>query len=154
MLTFSCSGPAYWEERWDGGCRMRRLFLFVLNFFLDAWVVCKVVVIGRWLIQKTSRWLNLVLNTSFLSFLPCRVYSVFYGRWSGVNLKRSAPLQIFLLTLLLSSHGWFQCGWSGCLSRILIFTHPGYRIPDPKTATTKKGVKKNCHNFLCSHKFH
>jgi hypothetical protein len=23
----------------------------------------------------------------------------------------------------------------GCLSRILIFTHPGSRIPDPKTAT-------------------
>jgi hypothetical protein len=30
----------------------------------------------------------------------------------------------------------------GCLSRILIFTHPGSRIPDPKTAT-KGGVQKN-----------
>ncbi len=28
----------------------------------------------------------------------------------------------------------------GCLSRILIFTYPGSRIPDPKTAT-KGGVK-------------
>ncbi len=33
----------------------------------------------------------------------------------------------------------------GCLSRVLIFTHPGSRIPDPKTATTKKdrGEKNN-----------
>ncbi len=30
----------------------------------------------------------------------------------------------------------------GCLSRILIFTHPGSRIPDPKTAT-KERDKKN-----------
>jgi hypothetical protein len=27
----------------------------------------------------------------------------------------------------------------GCLSRILIFTHPGSRIPDPKTATKGRG---------------
>jgi hypothetical protein len=37
----------------------------------------------------------------------------------------------------------------GCLSRILIFTHSGsripdlgYRIPDPKTATKERGEKK------------
>jgi hypothetical protein len=30
----------------------------------------------------------------------------------------------------------------GCLSRILIFTHPGSRISDPKTATKEKGEKK------------
>ncbi len=50
----------------------------------------------------------------------------------------------------------------GCLSRILIFTHPGSRIPDlgsripdPKTATKERGEKKiSCHTFLCSHKFH
>jgi hypothetical protein len=30
----------------------------------------------------------------------------------------------------------------GCLSRILIFTHPGSRIPDPKTATKERGEKK------------
>ncbi len=29
----------------------------------------------------------------------------------------------------------------GCLSRILIFTHPGSRIPDPKTATKERGEK-------------
>jgi hypothetical protein len=29
----------------------------------------------------------------------------------------------------------------GCLSRILIFTHPGSRIPDPKQQQ-KRGVKK------------
>ncbi len=43
----------------------------------------------------------------------------------------------------------------GCLSRILIFTNLGSRIPDPKTATKERGEKKICcHNFLCSHKFH
>ncbi len=30
----------------------------------------------------------------------------------------------------------------GCLSRILIFTHPGSRIPDPKTSTKERGEKK------------
>ena len=40
-------------------------------------------------------------------------------------------------------------------SRILIFSHPGSQIPDPKTATKERGEKKICcHNFLCSHKFH
>jgi hypothetical protein len=40
-------------------------------------------------------------------------------------------------------------------SRILNFTHPGSRIPDPKTATKERGEKKIlCHTFLCSHKFH
>ncbi len=56
-----------------------------------------------------------------------------------------------------------------CLSRILIFTHPGSRISDPGSKNSnkregwkklakqqqKRGVKKiSCHNFLCSHKFH
>jgi hypothetical protein len=30
----------------------------------------------------------------------------------------------------------------GCLSRILIFTHPGSWILDPKTATKERGEKK------------
>jgi hypothetical protein len=35
----------------------------------------------------------------------------------------------------------------GCLSRIPIFTYPGFRIP--KTATKERGEKKNsCHNFF------
>ncbi len=34
----------------------------------------------------------------------------------------------------------------GCLSRILIFTHPGSRI--------QKQQQICCHNFLSSHKFH
>jgi hypothetical protein len=43
--------------------------------------------------------------------------------------------------------------------RILIFTHPGSRIPDPGSRIQKKtkerGEKKiSCHTFLCSHKFH
>jgi hypothetical protein len=48
---------------------------------------------------------------------------------------------------------------SGCFipdPRILIFTHPGYRIPDPdpKIATKERGEKISCHTFFCSHKFH
>jgi hypothetical protein len=39
-------------------------------------------------------------------------------------------------------------------SRILIFTHPGSRIPDPKTVTNERGEKNCCHTFFCSHKFH
>jgi hypothetical protein len=45
----------------------------------------------------------------------------------------------------------------GCLSRILIFTHPGSRISDPgsKNSIKREGLKKiSCHNLLCSHKFH
>jgi hypothetical protein len=39
-------------------------------------------------------------------------------------------------------------------SRILIFSYPGSRISDPKTAT-KERVKKNFwHTFFCGHKFH
>jgi hypothetical protein len=36
----------------------------------------------------------------------------------------------------------YQCCGSGMLSRILIFTHPGSRISDPKTATKERGEKK------------
>jgi hypothetical protein len=46
-------------------------------------------------------------------------------------------------------------------SWILIFTHPGSRIPDlgsrildPKTASKKMGKKICCHTLYCSHKFH
>jgi hypothetical protein len=39
-------------------------------------------------------------------------------------------------------------------SRILIFTHPGSRIPDPKTLTKKRMKKMFCHTFSYSHKFH
>ena len=42
-------------------------------------------------------------------------------------------------------------------SRILIFTHPGSRIPDPgsKNSNKRERWKKiSCHTFLCSHKFH
>ncbi len=59
----------------------------------------------------------------------------------------------------------------GCLSRILIFTHPGSRIPDPGSRIPDPGSRipdlgsKNSnkrerwkmffgHAFLCSHKFH
>jgi hypothetical protein len=40
----------------------------------------------------------------------------------------------------------------GCLSRILIFVHPGSRIQKQQQ---KRGVKKICcPTFFCSHKFH
>ncbi len=39
-------------------------------------------------------------------------------------------------------------------SRILIFTHPGSRIPDPKTATNERGEKKFVAIPFCSHKIH
>ncbi len=40
-------------------------------------------------------------------------------------------------------------------SRILNFTHPGSRIPDPKTVPKERDEKKFCyHTFFCSHKFH
>jgi hypothetical protein len=46
-------------------------------------------------------------------------------------------------------------------SRILIFTHPGSRIPDlgsripdPKTVTKERGEKNLLAYFFCSHKFH
>jgi hypothetical protein len=42
----------------------------------------------------------------------------------------------------------------GCLSRILIFTHPGSRISDPKTATKERGEQNFLSNIFCSHKFH
>jgi hypothetical protein len=38
-------------------------------------------------------------------------------------------------------------------SRILIFTHPGSRIPDPKTVTEERGEKIFFIIFFCSHKF-
>ncbi len=39
-------------------------------------------------------------------------------------------------------------------SRILIFTHPGSRISDPKTVKKERGEKNCYHTFFCSHKFH
>jgi hypothetical protein len=38
--------------------------------------------------------------------------------------------------------------------RILIFTHPRSRIPDPTTATKERGEKKLMSYLFCSHKFH
>jgi hypothetical protein len=41
----------------------------------------------------------------------------------------------------------------GCLSGILIFTHPGSRIPDPKTATKERGEKKFVITFYVATNF-
>ncbi len=42
----------------------------------------------------------------------------------------------------------------GCLSRILIFVHPGSRTLDPKTATKEKGGKIVFFTFFSCHKYH
>ncbi len=44
----------------------------------------------------------------------------------------------------------------GCLSRILIFTHPGSRIPDPRSNNINKDRGENFffQTIFCSHKFH
>jgi hypothetical protein len=44
----------------------------------------------------------------------------------------------------------------GCLSRILIFTHPGSWISDTRSKNSNKreGRKKFFYTFLSSHKFH
>ncbi len=39
-------------------------------------------------------------------------------------------------------------------SRILIFTHPGSRTLDPKTATKERGEKNFFSKIFCSHKFY
>jgi hypothetical protein len=39
-------------------------------------------------------------------------------------------------------------------SRVLIFTHPGSRISDPKTATKERGENNLLSYFFFSHKFH
>jgi hypothetical protein len=51
-------------------------------------------------------------------------------------------LDIRIQNLLEDSMYEFSVADPGCLSRILIFTHPGSRIPDPKTAA-KEGGEKN-----------
>jgi hypothetical protein len=48
----------------------------------------------------------------------------------------------------------------GCLTRILIFTHPGSRISDPRSQIQKQQQKRDLKKFVvirylfCSHKFH
>jgi hypothetical protein len=53
-----------------------------------------------------------------------------------------------------TTSGAFCVADRGCLSWILIFTHPGSRIPDPKTALKDRGEKKFVVKpFFWSHKF-
>jgi hypothetical protein len=60
--------------------------------------------------------------------------------------KQASPFLVFLVLRIRDVYPG---------SRILIFTHPGSRIPDPKTASKKRGEKKIfCQTFFCSHKFH
>ncbi len=81
----------------------------------------------------------------------CRVPIIIIQAWFHI-------LNSFFLTRL-HHPSWQTTGTGtgsvadpGCLSRILIFTHPGSRI---QKQLQKRGVKKNwCYTFLCSHKFH
>jgi hypothetical protein len=72
------------------------------------------------------------------------------GQFSGVA-AQAEPHQVFTFCVVPSVAD------PGCLSRILIFTHPGSRSRIPKQQQ-KEGRKKNCCNsylFLSSsHKFH
>jgi hypothetical protein len=69
-----------------------------------------------------------------------------------VEILRSVPIQHFLSLSVV-----FSVADRGCLSRILIFTHPGSWNPDlgSKNSNKRKGLKKiRCHTFFGSHKFH
>jgi hypothetical protein len=63
------------------------------------------------------------------------------------NLEKSTRTFLKTITFI-----FIQCCGSG-----MFIPDPDFfpsRIPDPKTATKERGEKKNCHTFLCSHKFH
>jgi hypothetical protein len=73
-------------------------------------------------------------------------------------LKQVLQNRTVLLTWPKKKNEIFSVADPGCLSRILIFTHSGSRIPDPKSATKERGEKKLvvkpffvATNF-CSHK--
>ncbi len=66
-----------------------------------------------------------------------------------------APVGLLLVSLLVSlCWAGSSVADPGCLSRILIFTHSGSRIPDTKTAIKERVKKISCHTFFCSNKFH
>ncbi len=70
----------------------------------------------------------------------------FFGLISKFNF-RSPVWQIFTIFSSFAD--------PGCLSRILIFTHPGSRISDPGSNNSNKRErwkKSRCQTFLCSHK--
>ncbi len=76
----------------------------------------------------------------------------------GKSLSFFAHLNFFLHGFLPSSHSAFLFNRvnhdPGCLSRILIFTHPWSRISDPgsKNSNERQGGKKNLFPYLKFHK--
>ncbi len=136
FLTFSFSGSAYWEKRrW---LQKEKVISLRFELFIHLLVLLDRILPSR---------------RVFCPFFHVGFTLVFYGRWSWVNLKRSAPLQIYLLTLL-SSNGWFQCGGFGMFIPDPDIYPSRTSDPESKNSNKREGWKKNCHNFLCSHKFH
>jgi len=71
------------------------------------------------------------------------------------NINNTIPAMHSRNTLILGT----SVADPGCLSRILIFTHPGSRTSDPRSRIQKQKEKRGeekkfCHTFLCCHKFH
>jgi hypothetical protein len=102
-----------------------------------------------------------------INFFICLVMIPIRIRQNYADPNRSASGSTTLVLRIVREKNSNRCHLlsvadTGCLSRILIFTHsgsrisdPGSRIPDPKTATKERGEKKICcQTFFCSHKFH
>jgi hypothetical protein len=69
----------------------------------------------------------------------------------AVILTEHYPMVIFFFPYLFEN-SYFLLFFA--VLRILIFTHPGSRISDPKTSTKERGEKNFCQTFFCSYKFH
>ncbi len=94
-----------------------------------------------------------IRNTGFYSSFPTLIVNrSFLKKYSFLLLSHLLHFCYHMITLrvvglLLPEHSLERivaCSVAdpGCLSRILFFTHPGFRIPDPKTATKERGEKK------------
>jgi hypothetical protein len=94
---------------------------------------------------------EVLTRTEYMYIVHCTIGGVILNiRWT--ELKKNVP-----------ANSASSVADPGCLSRIpdvypgfriLIFTHPGSRIPDPKTATKERGEKNMMSYLFCSLKFH
>ncbi len=122
--------------------------------------------IGKPLVRiRESGFVVNVTESTTLEPMEAVAFKPIPGIWTDLFLVGdSLPYLIrslthFLQLCMVEFIACSQCGGSGMFipdpgCRILIFTHPGSRIPDPKTAT-KERDEKNLMSYLpCSHKFH
>ncbi len=73
-----------------------------------------------------------------------------------LTLNLCVPVRAIYSATATATITFFSVADTGCLSRILIFTHPGSRISDPgsKNRNKREGWKKiSWKTFFCSHKF-